>query len=133
MKAVALAVIVAISLTTTGCATMFHGSNETISVRSEEANTRFYLNNRDLGTGTSAITSVPKKELKSAVLRAEKEGCNTKSTPVATQFDAVSLLGILWDFGIVTILCIDWAATGATTQAAQKDYVLTPECEMRPL
>lgn len=129
MKFVSVAVVVSyFLLTMTGCAAMFHGSNETVHVRSEEPNTRFYLNDRDLGKGTSAVTAIPKKELSKSVLRAEKAGCDTKSMPIKTQFDAVTLLGILWDFGIISILIIDWGATGAVTQAAQTDYILTPEC-----
>lgn len=111
-----------------GCAAMFHGSSETIHVRSEEADTRFFVNEREIGKGTSAVTALPKKGLSKAVLRAEKQACITKSTPIPTEFDALTLLGILIDFGIISILVVDWAATGAVTKAAQTDYVLTPEC-----
>jgi hypothetical protein len=126
MRAISLVVI--ITFFTTGCAAMFHGTKETIYVRSEEQDTRFYLNNRDIGKGTSATTTIGKKQLRNAVLRAEKNGCNTKSSPIETSFDGVTLLGILLDFGIISILVVDWAATGAVTQAAQADYILTPEC-----
>ena len=112
----------------TGCAAIFHGSSETIHVRSEEADTRFFANERDIGKGTSAVTALPKKGLSEVVLRAEKTGCNTKSTPIPTEFDALTLLGILIDFGIISILVVDWAATGAVTKASQTDYILTPEC-----
>jgi hypothetical protein len=115
-------------MTTASCATMFNGSKETINVRSEQPDTRFFMNERDLGRGTSATTTINKKQLGKAILRAEKEGCNSKQMPLATQFDATTLLGFLIDFGIVTILVVDWMATGAVTKAAQNDYVLTPEC-----
>ena len=107
---------------------MFHGTTDTIHVRSEEQDTRFFINNRDIGKGTTTVTLINKKDLHSAVLRAEKNGCNTKTYPVQTQFDGITLLGILLDFGIISILLVDWAATGATTKAAQTDYILTPEC-----
>jgi hypothetical protein len=45
-----------------------------------------------------------------------------------TSFDAITLLGILIDFGLITILVIDWGITGAVTKAAQTDYALTPDC-----
>jgi len=112
----------------TGCATIFHGESETIHVRSEEADTLFFANERDIGKGTTAVTSLPKKGLSKAVLRAEKAGCGTKSVPIPTEFDALSLLGILIDFGLISILVVDWAATGAVNKASQTDYVLTPEC-----
>lgn len=126
MKAISLMVI--LSFFISGCAGMFHGTSENIHVRSDEPDTVFYLNNREIGKGTSAVTTVRKKKLKSAVLRAEKKGCHTKSSPIETEFDGITLLGILLDLGIISILCIDWGATGAVTKAAQTDYILTPEC-----
>ncbi len=124
----AISLVVITTFVTTGCASMFHGTKETIHVRSEEQDTRFYLNNRDIGKGTSAATTIRKKELGNAVLRAEKNGCNTKSSPIETSFDGITLLGLLLDLGIISILVVDWGATGAVTQAAQTDYILTPEC-----
>lgn len=112
----------------TGCAAIFNGTTETLYVRSEEPDTRFYLNERDLGTGTSAVTTVRKKELGRATFRTTKDGCNTQTMPVQTAFDPVTLLGVFIDFGIISIVGIDWLATGAVTKAAQTDYVLTPEC-----
>ena len=111
-----------------GCASMFHGTSDVIHMRSEEPDTRFFVNEREIGKGTSAVTAVPKKELSKAVLRAEKQACNTKSTPIPTEFDAVTLLGILIDFGIISILVVDWAASGAVTKASQTDFILTPDC-----
>jgi hypothetical protein len=111
-----------------GCASMFHGTKDMIHVRSEEPDTQFYANNRDIGKGTSAVTTISKKDLGNTVLRAEKKGCNAKSSPIEKEFDAITLLGVLIDFGIITILLIDWAATGAVEKASQTDYVLTPEC-----
>lgn len=129
MKTIAFVVIVSFFVPlVSGCAAMFHGTKETIHVRSEEPATSFFVNNREIGKGTSAVTTLPKKDLRSTVLRAEKKNCHTKSSPIETSFDAVTLLGIFWDFGIISILVIDWAATGAVTQAAQTDYILTPEC-----
>lgn len=123
-----ISLVVLISFLLTGCASIFNGTKETIYVRSDEPDTKFFVNNREIGKGTSAVTIVPKSNLSHAVLRAEKTGCNTKSSPIETSFDAVSLLGILIDWGIISILIIDWAINGAVTKAAQVDYVLTPEC-----
>lgn len=110
------------------CAAMFHGTSETIYIRSDEPNTKFYAGARELGKGTSAVTTVSKKDLDDVILRASKEGCNDKSTPIETEFDAITLLGILIDWGLISILIVDWAATGAVTQASQTDYILTPDC-----
>ena len=126
MRTIVLVVI--LSFLTSSCASMFHGTKETIYVRSEKPDTVFFANNREIGKGTSAVTTIPKKDLRDTVLRTEKKECHSKSSPIETEFDGVSLLGILLDCGIVSILLVDWAATGAVNKAAQTDYILTPEC-----
>lgn len=123
-----IALLVAVVFLSSSCAAMLHGTKETIHVRSQEPDTVFYLDARDtreIGKGTSAVTTIPKKQLGSAKLRATKTGCTEKTSPIVTQFDAVTLLGIL--IGGISII-ID-VATGATTKASQTDYILTPECK----
>lgn len=132
-KLVSLVLLASVLSVTTSCAAIFHGTSETLHVRSEESGTSFFLNERDIGTGTSAITTIPKKQLGRATLRAVKEGCNDRSVPVAGEFDAITLLGLLIDFGIISILVVDWGATGAINRAAQTDFVLTPECPQNTL
>src|SRR5207247_1585541 len=128
-----LAAVTAMALTP-GCATIFRGTSETIHVRSEVPDTTFYAGAQEIGKGTSAVTTIEKKALKKTTLRAEKPPCNTKTTPLMTAFDGVSLLGILLDLGLISILVVDGAATGAWTHATQTDYILTPECpEGRPV
>ncbi len=126
-RALTVAVII-LTLLTSSCASIFSGTKETIYIRSEEPNTEFYLGERYLGRGTSAVTTIPKKRLSRSILRASKEGCNCRTTPIMTQFDGLTLLGLFWDLGLVSILIVDLAATGAVTKAAQTDYVLTPDC-----
>jgi hypothetical protein len=43
-------------------------------------------------------------------------------------FDATTLLGVLMDFGIITVLVVDGVATGAWQQFDQTSYVLDPVC-----
>ena len=116
-----------------GCASIFHGTTQTIHVRSEEPETKLYLNDVELGItgsqkGTYAVTSIPKKDLKKAVLKATKQDCAPVLSKIETRFDGISLLGILLDYGLISILVVDWAMTGAVTEAARTDYVLTPNC-----
>ena len=111
---------------TTGCASMFNGGSEMIYLRSNEPNTTFYANARELGTGTTAVTSISKKQLKKTTLHAKKPGYNSVSTPIETEFDSTSLLGIFVDYGVFSIICVDWLGTGAITKASQNDYILTP-------
>jgi hypothetical protein len=127
MRIVSLLVALAILALSSGCASMFKGTKETIYIRSNLPNTTFFANERELGTGSSAITTIPKKKLSKTILRAEKQGCHPKTAPIETSFDAVTLLGVFLDYGIVSIICVDWLGTGAITQAAQTEYILTPE------
>lgn len=62
------------------------------------------------------------------MLRADKAGCNERTSPIPTTFDGVTLLGLFIDAGIVSIVVVDWLATGAVHKAAQTDFILTPEC-----
>ena len=111
-----------------GCASIFNGTSETIHLSSKEPDTKFFADNQEVGQGTSATTIVTKKKLKTTVLKAEKTGCSAQSTVIETEFDPVSLLGIIIDCGLISILIVDWAATGAINKAAQRNYVLTPVC-----
>ena len=129
-----ISLMVMAALFSSGCASMFHGTKDTVYVRSEEPDTHFYCNNRDLGKGTMAVVTISKSDLSSSTLRAEKIGCNTKIAPIDTEFDATTLLGILIDWGIISILMVDWAANGAVTRSSHSDYVLTPDCpKQQPL
>jgi uncharacterized protein YceK len=127
MKIISTMLIFAVFMS--GCASIFHGTTDTIYVRSNEPDTTFYANNREIGKGTTGVVIVHKKDLDNTQLRAEKMGCNTKSTPIESKFDATTLLGILIDWGIISILLIDWAINGAVERAAQTDFVLTPDCQ----
>ncbi len=126
MKTISLVVIVC--FLASGCAAIFHGTNEAIHVRSDEPDTQFYINNRDIGKGTSAEATVSKKEMSTAMLHAEKKGCTSKSAPIETSFDGITLLGILIDLGLISILVVDWGVTGAVNKAKQTNYILTPIC-----
>ncbi len=122
------AVILAVTFFCSSCASMFSGTSETLYVRSDEKNTKFYVDNREIGIGTNAVVSLPKKGLSRKMLRAEKDGCTPKSIPIETKFDSMSLLGLLIDWGLVSMLVVDLGATGAIHKAAQTDYNLTPDC-----
>ena len=48
--------------------------------------------------------------------------------PVTKSFDATTLLGVLIDWGIISVLLIDGAATGAWQDFDQTSYVVDPVC-----
>lgn len=115
-------------LLTTGCAAMLHGSKDTINFSSAESGTRFYVDGRQVGVGQNAVVNIPKKGNNDIMLYGRKEGCDEAVAKYETRFDGITLLGVFLDFGLVTILLVDGAATGAWTRAKYENYVLSPLC-----
>lgn len=122
-KLLAIALIASTSLT--GCAGMFNGTSQQVSIRSNEPDTTFYVNEAYLGKD-NAVTTFKKK--KDYTIRAEKKGCESTSIDAQKSFDPTTLLGILIDWGIFSILLIDGAATGAWQQFDQESYVIDAVC-----
>jgi hypothetical protein len=112
---------------TTSCASMFSGTSEKIKVRSDVPGTKLYLNEEEIGTDEATV-KIAKKNLKESQLIAKKDGCKPKRVEIQTKFDPFSLLGILVDFGIITIGIVDWGMTGAVFEAERTNYVLNPIC-----
>lgn len=119
---VVLAIVVATQMS---CATMFSGSRETLHIQSEVPGTKIYVDDEYIGTQDGAI-SISKR--RSPIIRVKKEGCADGVQPVAKQFDGLSLLGILIDFGLITILIVDWAATGAIQKFERTNFMVNPHC-----
>lgn len=117
-----VSIILLISLT--GCATMFHGSSQTVTMRSNYDDTKFYVNEGYIGKG-SAVTVFHKN--KNYSIRASREGYADIMIPATKSFDATTLLGVLIDWGIISILCVDGIGTGAWQQFDQTAYVIDPE------
>lgn len=121
------AALVFVCLISAGCASMFSGTSQNLLLRSDVRGTKLYLNNEEVGTDTATV-QISKKNLKNSILIAKKPGCSDYQTMVSTKFDATSLLGVLLDFGIVSILIVDWGITGAVTEAERTNYLLNPTC-----
>ena len=111
----------------TGCASMFSGTTQNILLRSDVKGTKLYLNNEEVGTDTASV-QISKKNLKNSVLMARKQGCSDYTAHLSTKFDPTSLLGILLDLGIITILVVDWGITGSVNEAERTSYILNPNC-----
>ena len=120
--------ILLVALFLSSCASIFTGIEEKIIFRSEEDDTFFYYNDTFAGKGKSTSVRMRKKNLDKVQLRGEKNNCTPKTQPVITEFNPLSLLGFFIDAGIVSIVIVDWAATGAIEKAAQTTYDLTPDC-----
>lgn len=123
-NAIRTSVSIILLMSLMGCATMFHGSTQTVTMRSNYDDTKFYVNEAYVGKG-SAVTVFQKNKQYS--IRASREGYADITIPATKSFDATTLLGVLIDFGIITILVIDGIGTGAWQQFDQTTYVIDPE------
>ena len=108
-----------------GCASMFNGTSQQVSIRSNVEGTELYVNDAYVGKDNGVVVFNKKKNY---VITAKKEGCVQSSLPASKSFDATTLLGILIDFGIFTILVVDGLATGAWQSFDQTSYVVDPNC-----
>ena len=77
---------------TSGCATIFNGSTQTVNIRSNNELAKLYVNEEYMGQ-RSTVYTFKKKE--NYVIKAEKEGCQTTSITPGKTFDPTTLLGIL--------------------------------------
>jgi S1-C subfamily serine protease len=123
-----LVTIVAVSVHLSGCAAMFHGTSDHITIQSPDPEASIYMDNVLIGKG-SAHTYV--KRNTTHTLTAKKKGCADYQVETQKAFDPVSLLGILIDWGLVSMLVVDWAITGAMWKTEPVSYHLTPVCETK--
>lgn len=116
---------------TSSCATILSGTTETIYVKSDIPGTHLYLDTTQIALDEGSI-EVSKKRLQKIHIRAVKDGCQTTSMPIETQFNKYSLLGLFLDLGVISILVVDWGIYGATREAKKLNYVLSPICAGTP-
>lgn len=120
------ALIVCLMFQLTGCAAMFHGTSDQINIQSADPDAKIFMDNVLIGKG-SAMASV--KRNTQHTVTARKNECSDHVVQTQNSFDAISLLGILIDFGIITMLVIDWGATGAMWKTDPLIYNVTPICD----
>lgn len=116
---------IVLSISVAGCAAMFHGTSQQVNIRSNEDDAKLYVNEAYVGKEHAVMAF---KKNKNYVITVRKEGCDEHSVRATKSFDPVTLLGVLIDWGIVTVLLIDGLATGAWAQFDQTSYVLDPIC-----
>lgn len=126
MKKISTSLLIASMLFSTGCATMFNGSSQTINIRSNDTDAKLYVNEEYMGKN-QAVYTFKKKE--NYVIKAEKQGCKTTAITPQKSFDPTTLLGLLIDWGLISILVVDGAATGSWQKFAQTSYVVDPDCQ----
>ncbi|SFL99438.1 hypothetical protein [Nitrosomonas communis] len=126
-KAVSLLTVITLL---SGCASMFNGASQQVAIRSNQPDVDLYVNEAFIGRG-NGITTFKKKD--EYVITARKEGCTPVSIPASKSFDATTLLGVFIDFGIISILAIDGAGTGAWRKFDQTSFVIDPQCDKTPV
>jgi len=114
-----------LTMSMSGCAVMFHGSTQQVAVRSNVPGTELFVNEAYVGKD-NGVTTFQKRN--NYMITARKAGCTDVTVPAPKSFDAITLLGLLLDAGIVSILLIDGAATGAWQQFDQTSFVIDPRC-----
>jgi len=118
-------VVSLVSMSLQGCATMFHGSTQQVAIRSNILGAELFANEAYIGKD-NGVTTFQKN--KNYMITARKAGCTDTTVPASKSFDAITLLGLLSDWGIISILLVDGAGTGAWQQFDQTSYVLDPRC-----
>src|SRR5262245_23180132 len=129
MKILGAFAVAAAAAALTGCAAMFHGTTQQVSIRSNVPGTELYVNEGMIGKDYGFATF---KKSENYTITARKAGCTETAVPASKSFDPVTLLGILIDYGIFTVLIIDGAATGAWQQFDQTAYIIDPRCADAP-
>jgi uncharacterized protein YceK len=127
MKKSIIAVSLVITTLLAGCSSMFNGTTQVVNIRSNEEGAKLYVNEQYMGKDRATYTF---KKNENYVLRAEKKGCESNTIKPEKAFDPTTLLGILIDYGIVSILVVDGAATGAWQKFTSTSFVIDPVCEV---
>ncbi|ONF42527.1 hypothetical protein BTO32_15050 [Marinobacter lutaoensis] len=106
-----------------GCSTVIKGTSESITVNSLEDGTTIYVNGAARGKD-SAFVNLEKGKVHT--ITARKEGCEPATTQTGESFDPTTLLGILIDWGLITIP-VD-LISGAAWEITPTTYTVTPIC-----
>lgn len=114
-----------IALSTTSCATIFTGTNDKITFNSTPEGAAVFHKGIEKCV-TPCTTKIPRSLSKQTVIF-EKEGFNNQEVKLDKNFNAVTLLNIL--FGGAIGVGID-AATGSLTKYSTKKYDV--ELEAKP-
>ena len=107
------------------CAYLFHGTSDQINIYSGDPQAKLYLNDQLIGVGNASATVDRDVHY---TITAKAPGCADQTVTTGDKFDPTSLLGIFIDLGLISILVIDMAASGAAWKTNPLSYTVTPIC-----
>ena len=116
--------VIALLVQFTGCAYMFHGTTDRITIQSADPDAQIYLDEVLVGKGSAAATVDRNKKY---AITARKPGCGDHTVQTGDKFDGISLLGFFLDFGIISMLIID-NGSGAMWKTDPLVYHVNPIC-----
>ncbi|WNC73101.1 hypothetical protein RGQ13_03700 [Thalassotalea psychrophila] len=112
------------SLFLSGCAGIINGTSDNITITSVEPGTRIYVDGVKRGID-DALVQIDRGE--THTIKVVKKGCEPVIIETGDKFDATSLLGILLDWGVISIP-VD-LISGAAWKAYPTIYTVSPICE----
>ncbi len=80
----------------TGCATVFKGTDQVLTITSDPDGATVRIDGKPVGV-TPLSTKVKKNSADSIIV--EKDGFRAETMPLDKKFDGVTLLSIFWDLG----------------------------------
>jgi hypothetical protein len=116
-------IIAASCLALSGCASIFSGNSDEITVQTLEEGSVIYVNGMPRGKD-NALVQVKRGQTHNIMVK--KKGCQDAIAETGRSFDPRSLLGVFIDFGIVSIPA-DFAIGGAMA-TSPTTYTVTPIC-----
>lgn len=118
MKKILLGILVCTSLVF-GSATIFSGSNQSISIDSEPTGAKVYVDGQL--RGTTPLSVMMSKSVSSHEIRVQKEGYADINVPMTKKMDPVALLNIFWDLSTTDFL------TGSVMEYTPNNYYFVLE------
>ena len=124
-RGASLALAVTVLAASSGCATIFRGSSDSVTVTSDQSDAKIYIDGQFMGDGT-AIATLSKRG--DHTIKVTKPGCKDRIIQTQSSFDPTTLLGLFLDFGLISILVVDGLATGNWAKISPTYYAVTPDC-----
>lgn len=120
MNKMVLATLFAISMASSGCATIVNGTDQKVFLRSDNPKTALYVDGKKVGEGQGFFIY---QKNKGYTLKAELSGCEPRIIETTSEFDKISLINPL-------LTPID-LYTGAAMKPSMDTYVMNPVCTVQ--